>query len=70
MGTLQIRRVGRTQKEDIQKMNANQRMLQQQFIKQSKERHGFIHATDEEFEKQKNIKKINKQSQDSIYDVI
>lgn len=41
-------------------MNTNQRMLQQQFIKQSKERHDFIHATDAE--KKKNTKKINEET--------
>ena len=60
MGTLQIRWVSRAQKEDIQEMNTNQRMLQQQFIKQSKERHDFIHATDAE--KKKNTKKINEET--------
>ena len=35
-------------------MNNNQRMLQQQFNKQSKERHDFVHATDAE--KKKNAK--------------
>jgi hypothetical protein len=47
-------------------MNTNQRMSQQQFAKQSKERHEFIHATDEEPEKKKNAKNINEQTQDSI----
>ena len=34
-------------------------MLQQQFIEQSKERHDFVHATDEESEKKQNAKKMN-----------